>query len=255
MEIVTLLTDFGWSDYYVAAMKGTLLTLAPGSVTVDLGHDVPPGDLETASFLLAAAAPAFPAGTIHLAVVDPGVGSRRRILVAEADDFRFVAPDNGLLTPFLEGARVYSVEREDLFLQAPGATFHGRDRFAPVAAALARGERAADMGPAVSDAMRRETEGPTRRDGEIQGRVRHVDRYGNLVTDIPAAWLPAGPFEAEIGACRVRRHVTHYDALPTGEPGLLTGSLGTLELSLKGESLADSLGVGRGAAVRLREDS
>lgn len=252
VAIVTLLTDFGWSDYYVAAVKGTLLRLAPDVLPVDVAHDVPAGDLDTASFLLAAAAPHFPAGTIHLAVVDPGVGSDRRILAAAADGFLFVAPDNGLLTPLLDGAETYSVERSDLFLPGPGATFHGRDRFAPVAAALARGEALTDLGPAVADAVRRPAPQPRRTGHELHGTVRHIDRYGNLVTDIPASWLPDGPFEVTIGSTAVGRHVTHYDELSPAEAGSLVGSLGTLELSLNGASLAAQLGAERGATVRVR---
>ncbi len=155
MPILTLLTDFGTEDYYVAAVKGTILRLAPGTELVDISHQVPAGDLETAAFLLAAAAPAFPPGTVHLAVVDPGVGSDRRILSVRAPGAWFVAPDNGLLTPVLDGAvSIRSVEKSDLFLSAPGHTFHGRDRFAPVAAWLLRSEPEAQwiqLGPEIGD--------------------------------------------------------------------------------------------------------
>src|SRR5262245_63052220 len=127
LMLLTLLTDFGTEDYYVAAVKGTVLRLAPGATLVDVSHQVPPGDVETAAFLLAAAAPSFPAGTVHLAVVDPGVGSRRRILAARTAEAWFVAPDNGLLTPVLQEAiAIRSVENEDLFLAGLGQTFHGR---------------------------------------------------------------------------------------------------------------------------------
>src|SRR4051812_13619730 len=143
MSLLTLLTDFGTADYYVAAVKGTVLRLAPGTTLVDISHQVPPGDVEAAAFLLAAAAPSFPDGSVHLAVVDPGVGSGRRILAARTASGLFLAPDNGLLGPLLEDAdaarELRAVERSDLFLTAPGATFHGRDRFAPVAAWLLRG--------------------------------------------------------------------------------------------------------------------
>src|SRR3954471_22688326 len=146
MNLLTLLTDFGTADYYVAAVKGTILRLAPGTALVDVGHEVPPGDVEAAAFLLGAAAPSFPDGTVHLAVVDPGVGSDRRILAVRSPAALFVAPDNGLLTPVLEAAvAVHSVERGDLFLSGPGQTFHGRDRFAPVAAWLVRGEGVARL--------------------------------------------------------------------------------------------------------------
>lgn len=269
---LTLLTDFGTADYYVAAVKGTLLRLAPGVELVDLSHEIPPGDVEAAADLLAGAAPTFPTGTVHLAVVDPGVGTERRILVAEASGQRFVAPDNGLLTPFLDEAvaagKVWAVTREELFLEAPGSTFHGRDRFAPVAAAIARSARVVHasarvgageldrMGSVIDDPVRLDHPPPRRDesgDGTVlAGRVARVDRYGNLVTDLPADWLPAGATpEVEVGGRRTDRWVSCYAELPPGEPGALVGSRATVELSLRGASLADAWKVGRGAPVRI----
>jgi S-adenosylmethionine hydrolase len=251
--ILTLLTDFGLTDYYVAAVKGTVLRLAPGTVLVDISHDVPAGDVETASFLLAAASPSFPAGTVHLAVVDPGVGSERRILAARTPSGFFLAPDNGLLTPLLEKAgEIRSVERPDLFLPSPGQTFHGRDRFGPAAAWLLRGEPFAALGPVVDDPVRLPIPPPRRASGEILGRVAHIDRYGNLVTDIPAAWLgPEGQCRIEVGTRATGRRVACYAEIPSGEAAYLSGSLGTIELSLNGESLSHRWDVTRGTAVRV----
>ncbi|HEY2293530.1 MAG TPA: SAM-dependent chlorinase/fluorinase [Thermoanaerobaculia bacterium] len=250
---MTLLTDFGTADYYVAAVKGTVLRLAPRTTLVDVSHEVPPGDVETASFLLRAAAPSFPDRTVHLAVVDPGVGSGRRILAVRAGTGIFVAPDNGLLDPFLDGAEVRSVEREDLFLSGPGQTFHGRDRFAPVAAWLLRGEGLARLGPEIPDPVRLPASPPRREPGRISGRVIHVDRYGNLVTDVPAGWLPPGPCRAQIGGKTggnsTARRAGHYAEIPPGEAAMIPGSLGTVELSRNGEDLARAWQVGRGAAV------
>jgi S-adenosyl-L-methionine hydrolase (adenosine-forming) len=250
MAILTLLTDFGTEDYYVAAVKGTVLRLAPGTELVDVSHQVPPGDIETAAFLLAAAAPAFPAGTVHLAVVDPGVGSGRRILAARTPAAWFVAPDNGLLTPVLDGAvSIHSVENGDLFLPSPGQTFHGRDRFAPVAAWLLRGEPEAELGPEIGDPKRLSSPPPRRSAGRIAGRVIHVDRYGNLITDIPAGWLPPGPCRAEVGWRSTSRRAAHYAEIPAGEAAMIAGSLGTVELSSNGDYLARRWGVARGAEV------
>ncbi len=187
------------------------------------------------------------------------MGGARRILAARAAGQLFVAPDNGLLGPLLDtpGARAWSVEREALFLPAPGATFHGRDRFAPVAAALARGAAPEELGPAAAEPVRLPEEPPhrAREDGApvLVGRVRRVDRFGNLVTDLPASWLAelGGPARVEIGGREVERWVSHYAELPPGEPGALVGSLGTVELSLPGESLAARWRVGRGAVVRI----
>jgi S-adenosyl-L-methionine hydrolase (adenosine-forming) len=249
--LLTLLTDFGTADYYVAAVKGTVLRLAPGTLLVDISHEVPPGDVETAAFVLRAAAPSFPNGTVHLAVADPGVGSGRRILAARTSTALFVAPDNGLLSPFLDGAEVRSVERRELFLPGPGETFHGRDRFAPVAAWLLRGEALEGLGPLIADPVRLPASPPRREEGRIRGRVIHVDRYGNLVTDIPAGWLPAGPCRAEVGGHATSRRTGHYAEIPPGEAAMLPGSLGTMELSLNGDDLARRWGISRGAAVDL----
>ncbi len=251
MSLLTLLTDFGTTDYYVAAVKGTVLRLAPGTILVDVSHEVPPGDIETASFLLRAAAPSFPEGAVHLAVVDPGVGSGRRILAVRSGSGIFVAPDNGLLTPFLDGAEVRSVERNELFLAGPGQTFHGRDRFAPVAASLLRGEGIERLGLAIADPVRLASSPPRREPGRISGRVIHVDRYGNLVTDIPAGWLPPEPCRAEVGGKGTSRRAGHYAEIPPGEAAMIPGSLGTVELSLNGEDLARAWKVARGAAVEL----
>lgn len=253
MSIVTLLTDFGWSDFYVAAVKGVLLRLTPGVEIVDLGHEVAPGDVEGAAWLLGAAWPWFPPETVHLAVVDPGVGSARRIVAARAGDAFFVAPDNGLLTPILaqEDVEVRAVETEELYLPGPGATFHGRDRFAPVAAFLARYEELAALGPQIDDAVRLEIPEPRAEDGVLHGRVAHVDRFGNLVTDLPAEWIGEVPCRLEIGERVVERRVGYYGEIPEGEAAVLVGSLGTLEVSIDGESLAARWGVGRGASVRV----
>jgi S-adenosylmethionine hydrolase len=252
MALLTLLTDFGLRDYYVAAVKGTVLRLARGTTVeiVDLGHEVEPGDVAGAAFLLAAAAPTFPRGAVHLAVVDPGVGGERRILALAAAGALFVAPDNGLLTPFLDAGAAHAVERPDLYLPGPGETFHGRDRFAPVAAALLSGEPIGALGPPVADARRLEVPRPRRSGQRLEGEVVHVDRFGNLVTNLPSAWLPPR-FRAAVEGRTVELLAGHYELLPPGVPGLVPGSLGTLEVSLRGASLAERWGVGRGAAVRI----
>ncbi|MCG8456416.1 MAG: SAM-dependent chlorinase/fluorinase [Holophagales bacterium] len=263
MAIVTLLTDFGLDDWYVAAVKGVILGRAPKCRIVDIGHSVPPQDIETASFLLEAAAPAFPAGTVHLAVVDPGVGTDRRILALARHDAFFLAPDNGLLTPFLGGAsQVVAVERPDLYRSAPelgsgSTTFHGRDRFAPIAAALCLGEPLDELGPVLRDPVRTTAAPPRRVDGKLEGRIRHVDRFGNLVTDLPSSWLGQlgsigtgeGALLARVGERSTELKVDCYEEIPPGRAAVLVGSLGTLELSLRGQDLSRAWGVGRGTPI------
>jgi S-adenosylmethionine hydrolase len=264
MRILTLTTDFGLEDYYVGAVKGTVLRLlgpeAHAPLLVDLAHTLPPGDVAAAAHLLAGAAPTFPAGTVHLAVVDPGVGSTRRILAVAATGQLFLAPDNGLLTPWLEtgAAEVRSVTRQELFLTGPGSTFHGRDRFAPVAAFLLRGDprsRLEQLGPTIDDPVRLTSPPPQQRGDALEGRVIHVDRFGNLITDLPAAWLPEGALAVTVAGHRVIRRVVCYAELAPDEAGMLVGSRGTLELSLNGASLATRWGIGRGTAVRVEAES
>lgn len=252
MALLTLLTDFGTADYYVAAVKGTVLRLAPGTQIVDVSHEVPSGDVATGAFLLSAAVPWFPEGTVHLSVIDPGVGSGRRILAARTGSGWLVLPDNGLLT-LLRGSvqSIRSVERTDLFLPGPGQTFHGRDRFAPVAAWLLRGEPSGELGPEIDDPVLLPREAPRREPGRASGQVVHVDRYGNLITDIPSVWLPDGPCRAEVAGRPVTRRAGHYAELPQGEAAIIPGSLGTVELSLKGDDLARRWSVERGASVRI----
>ncbi|HEV7672248.1 MAG TPA: SAM-dependent chlorinase/fluorinase [Thermoanaerobaculia bacterium] len=263
--ILSLLTDFGHHDWYVAAVKGVVLSRAPGTTIVDIAHDVPPGDVETASFLLSAAARSFPPGTVHLAIVDPGVGSQRRMLAVEAPGAEgasyFLAPDNGLLDPFLAGAGIVSIDRPDLYLANPGNTFHGRDRFAPAAAFLLAGGGFDRLGPQIDDPVRLEIPPPLCTATRLSGRVAHVDRYGNLVTDLPSGWLPqqgnafqVSFFGGDGGAGNsesATRKVGCYAELEPGEPGLLMGSLGTIELSLRGASLAEKWGLQRGHRIEI----
>lgn len=267
MGILTLTTDFSTSDYYVAALRGVVLERAPGTTLVDIVHEVPPGDIATAAFLLAAAVPTFPTHAVHLVVVDPGVGTDRRILAVEAaSGARFVAPDNGVLDAFFDDARrIVAVDRPDLYRDAPGSTFHGRDRFAPVAAALVAESGPFEsleverLGVEIDDPIHLDFPRPSRDDSAIDGRIRHVDHFGNLVTDIPADWVSppseTSRLEIRVGEHRTLHFVDTYANIPEGEPATLVGSLGTLELSLRGDDLARTWGVARGAPVTIRLES
>src|SRR5215212_931686 len=186
--IVTLLTDFGTADYFVGAMKGALLASNPEARVVDITHEVPPYDVESGAFTLRAAFETFPAGTVHVAVVDPGVGSARRGIVVEGRGHTFVGPDNGLFGHVYERVRpfrVFQLTNANHFRREVSKTFHGRDIFAPAAGALSRGVRAEELGPEVFDFVRLPSATVERvAEGTLVGSVIHVDRFGNLVTNI-----------------------------------------------------------------------
>jgi S-adenosylmethionine hydrolase len=254
MPLVTLLTDFGTADGYVAELKAVLAAEAPGVGVVDATHEVPPHDVEAGRLALARYWRRFPRGTVHLAVVDPGVGSARAALAVESDGRLLVGPDNGLLSPalLLAGARAVR-------LPVPAraaATFHGRDVFAPAAARLALGAALDDLGdPAEEPVVRRTPEARRLADGGIEGCVIAVDRFGNAVTNLvagPTAMRPGARLEVAGRALAVRR--VYADAGP-GEPVALAGSTGLLEVAVRDGSAARALGIARGARVVLRTDA
>jgi S-adenosyl-L-methionine hydrolase (adenosine-forming) len=258
--IVTLLTDFGAADYFVAAMKGVILGLAPDVTLVDVTHEIPPQDVAGAAFTLAAAYESFPAGTIHLAVVDPGVGSARRPVVV-AGRHLFVGPDNGIFTHVYErepGARVFHLTRDELFRKPVSATFHGRDVFAPVAGALAAGLAPEMAGDQIGDPVRFHEVGvETLPDGALRARVLHVDRFGNCVTgfrsDHPGEGAFRPGFRLQVEGVEIRALLDHYAAagVPPGEPFAIWGSAGFLEVVVNRGSAARRLGVAAGSPVVL----
>lgn len=260
--IVTFTTDFGTRDPYVAEMKGVILCLVPDAHLVDVTHEVEPQQVTEAALALDAAAPWFPPGTIHVAVVDPGVGTARRGLVVEARGQWFVGPDNGILTPALggDGWQAFELAAPDYRLPRVSRTFHGRDIFAPAAAHLALGVPASRFGPAVLDPVRLEWPAPREVDGAVVGSVLHVDRFGNLITSIDEAWLArlggpeAGPLTVRI-ASRSLEIVGTFGDLPAGGLGALLGSRGHLEIVVRDGSAAARLRVGRGAPVRVSRRS
>jgi S-adenosylmethionine hydrolase len=257
--IVTLLTDFGDRDGFVGVMKGVILGICPEARLVDLSHQVEPGDVAGGALLLRAAVAYFPPGTIHLAVVDPGVGSERRPIALAAGGHRFVGPDNGLLWPaaaHLAGNDAAPMARllTNAAYRLPwvSATFHGRDLFAPAAAHLARGVEWESLGPAVTDPVRWEPPSVSRHAAGVAGEVLWIDRYGNAVTNLtPADADTVGPaWVAEIAGARLAPG-THYAGAPPGEPLVLLGSMGTYEIAVNRGSAAERLGLRRGDPVRL----
>jgi S-adenosylmethionine hydrolase len=253
--IVTLLTDFGTSDYFVAAMKGVILSLEPRATLVDVTHEIPPQDVRAGAFTLLAVYRDFPPGTVHLAVVDPGVGSERRPVVVSAGGRSFVGPDNGLFGHVYEaepGARVYHLTEERFFRAPVSATFHGRDVFAPVAGALASGVAPAELGEEISDYVRLDPLRPTRLEGgALRGVVLHVDRFGNCITSLTREDLPEeGPgIRLEVNGREVRAVRRFYAEAEPGQVFAIWGSAGFLELSANRDSAARLLGVRAGDTV------
>ncbi len=248
--IITLLTDFGTVDSYVAELKGALLRRAPAAVLVDVAHDLAAGDVGAAAYVLGRTWRAFPDGTVHLAVVDPGVGTPRRALAGAAGGHRFVAPDNGLLTDFISPeAKIFHLNRPGFFLNHISQTFHGRDIFAPCAAHLAKGKRPEQLGEAIPDAVRLPRPQPEIQPGRILGQVIHIDRFGNLITNISKEQLPEKPLIRIMGKA-ISGISNSYDA-PAGTLLAIIGSAGHLEISLARDSAAHRLKAGVGQAVEL----
>lgn len=256
MPIVALLTDFGTRDHYVAAMKGVVLSVCPEAALVDITHDIPPQDVVAAALELAACYEYFPRATVFLAVVDPGVGSARRALAAEAGGYFFVGPDNGILTEvFRRSAPRLVVELSERRFARPtiSRTFEGRDRFAPAAGWLARGVELERFGPPVPELVQLPLSVPLVTTEYIEGHVVRVDRFGNLITDIEGGMLDrlGDPLVVDAGGARVRLVETYADVAP-GELCALIGSSGHVEVAINGGSAVATLTLARGDRVTVR---
>ncbi len=269
--IITLTTDFGLADGYVAAMKGVLLSVHPQATLVDVCHGIAPGDIPQAAFVLSTVWYCFPARTVHLVVVDPGVGTDRRAVILRTPRADYVAPDNGVLSYVIEPhaaampengglarleeeATAVAITNPDFWRQPVSPTFHGRDVFAPVAGLLSRGVDPSDFGDPVDSLTVLPLTRPRRHpDGSLTGHVRHVDNFGNLVTDIHGEDLPPARLAFSIGGRVIDGLTITYG---TGR-GLLAviGSSGCLEIALRDGSAAAMLGVAVGAEVAVSEAS
>jgi S-adenosylmethionine hydrolase len=247
--IVTLTTDFGLSDHYVGAMKGVILGICPRAQIVDISHEVTPFEIAQGAYLLAQAYGCFPKRTVHIAVVDPGVGSARRAILVEAAGQYFVGPDNGIFAMAMarENHKVRAISSARYFRHPVSRTFHGRDVFAPVAAHLAAGVSAARMGKIIQDVVHLEFA-----PGQGRGRVLHVDRFGNIVTSLRAADFLGQGLSLAIGRRRISTLVRHYAECSPGRLFLIEGSAGYIEISMNRGSAAGRIGCGVGAAVTVR---
>lgn len=255
MRVVTLLTDFGTRDYFTGAMKGVILSVNPNVSIVDITHEIEPQQIKSAAFVLANSYKNFPPGTIHLAVVDPGVGSNRRAILLETAEYFFVAPDNGLLSfVFAEekNFRVFELTNTKYFLPEVSRTFHGRDLFAPVAAHLSGGIEPIDFGPEIKNFVRFEISPPRKNNDRIAAEIIHIDRFGNLVTNFKSADLPAR-FTVKINDQIIEKHVRYYSEAEPGEILTINGSSGYMEIVAFMDSAQKFFNAKIGTAAEIEE--
>ena len=247
MRAITLLTDFGTADYFVGAMKGAILSLNQQAVIVDITHEIPAQDVAAGAFTLLAAYDTFPEGTIHVAVVDPGVGSARRPIVVTAGNHLFVGPDNGIFTYIYErdaNFQAVHITDEKYFRQPLSNTFHGRDIFAPVAAALSTGLEFSSVGPVITD--------PVRLAAQFETQIIHVDRFGNLVTNITRDQFKDGSRLILNGTLiSAYRNFFGEHLGEDDEAFAIWGSAGFLEIAVNGHSAAEILDAKRGDQITL----
>lgn len=261
---IALLTDFGLADHYAASLKAVILNINRRAVVVDISHEIPSFDVRAGAFELLAAYSYFPLGTVFVAVVDPGVGSTRKILLARTRKYAYIGPDNGILTPALTREKVWrawSVENSRYFLPRPSWTFEGRDKMAPAAAWLSRGAALESFGPRVSDLRQLEwgVPGPQASTSEITGGIIHADKYGNLTTNIPeemilklASRRSFGELEVLVaGKKRIGVYKENYGAAEKGDLFFLVGSLGLVEISAREAAASRKIPAGRGDSVRI----
>ena len=258
-RIVTLLTDFGLRDHFVAAMKGVILSLNPNLNLVDITHEIPAQDIDSAAFALGQAYSCFPPGTIHLAVVDPGVGSARKAMAASAGTHFFVAPDNGILSYVQKSEQdfdAYEITADHYFRKPVSSTFHGRDVFAPIAAWISREIPLRQLGPALPKPVQLKIPVPAKmRDNLIQASILAVDHFGNLITNLKPGDLPV--FDVEhpraVKMLAGQKEITAFHrAYSEGRPGelfVVPGSTGYLEIVMKEGSAASVLNIKAGAPI------
>lgn len=251
--IITLLTDFGQRDWFVPSMKGVILGIAPRVQIVDVTHEIPSQDIRAGAFVLAAAAPTFPKGTIHVAVVDPGVGSRRKAIAVKTPGHVFIGPDNGLLSLALRDEKpmeIRALENERLYRNPVSHTFHGRDVFAPVAAHLARGVKFSELGPRLKTMQTIQIPEPVKTARGVRGEVVYIDHFGNLITNIPAKSL-SRDITVRLGRYRVRGTATSYSQAKPGSVVAVVNSLNLLEIGLRDGDASKKLGFRVGTPVAI----
>ncbi len=259
--IITLTTDFGLMDHYVGTMKGVLLSRCPGARIVDISHQIPPFSTHSGAYAISQAAPFFPAGTVHVVVVDPGVGTSRRALLMEAEKQYFIAPDNGVLSLILlrygSGAKKWEITNRGLWRDPPSDTFHGRDVFAPVAAALASGNaKPEDVGPEIEGiTILRDLEPREVEAGLWRGGVLSVDHFGNVITNFSCRDFPEIPrtqFTLKTGGEEITKFRATFGQAESGLCFAYFGSSGYVEIGINRSNAAERLGVAPGSEITLR---
>lgn len=261
-RIITLTTDFGTSDAYVGIMKGVILGINPDVQVVDLTHAIPPQDIHDAALSIHSAHRYFPEGTIHMIVVDPGVGSDRQAVVCQTDRAFFVCPDNGILTYLLheienadgQPIKAVAIQNKAYYLPEVSNTFHGRDVFAPVAAHLSLGVPLANIGPSVKDLGQLPIPTHQVSGNTIIGQIVKIDRFGNAITNISESVLAdiGSTYEIRVGSTRLARLNRAYAESGIGKPLAIIGSFGLLEIAINGGSAEASLGVKWGDVVEIQ---
>lgn len=256
--IITLTTDFGTSDHLVGTMKGVILNINPAARIVDLNHHVTPFDVLDGALSIANAYRYFPPRTIHVVIVDPGVGTSRRPLLVSGEKQYFIAPDNGVLSMIFESESCLTrhITSEHYFLNPVSPTFHGRDIFAPTAAWLSKTFQIEAFGEEISDPMRFSVPKAKPAGQAVKGIVLRVDAFGNLMTnlkaeDVPATVVESGAIKISVGGKEIRKFVQTFGLGTPGEPIAIFGSAGYLEIAVNRGSAARTLGANRGAEVTL----
>jgi S-adenosyl-L-methionine hydrolase (adenosine-forming) len=255
--MITLLSDFGTEAHFVGAMKGVIAGIAPRTPVVDITHEVPPFEIATAAFLLDQSWRYFPAGTIHVAIVDPGVGSQRRPVLIASQGHYFIGPDNGLFSLILQDAKAVArvLDKPKYWLPNQSNTFHGRDVFSPAAAHLSKGVKPSQLGKRINDPWRNMLFEPVRQSRRTySGAVLFTDRYGNLITNFKIDNFPTlrnRPFELQAGLERIELFAGTYSAIPPGELAVIPASSGYYEIAMREASAAKRLGLANGSPVEL----
>jgi len=256
LPVITLLTDFGTADYFVGAVKGAILSVNPNVVIVDITHEIPAQDIEAGAFMLLPAYKTFPRGTIHVAVVDPGVGSSRRPIIVTANEQFFVGPDNGLFTYIYDrepAHKIFHVTADKYFRPNPSSTFHGRDIFGPIAGALSAGPPPEQFGPLIYDEVRlSQSLEPLIAEELVHARIIHIDRFGNCVTNIRREAFDGKIKSLSVNGRTIETLRNFYgEADSSDELFAIWGSAGLLEISVNGGSAASILQVNRGQTAVL----